>query len=127
MPLVRSAAGLWLVLFLAMLPPCRGGNEKPRRRAAGRIAGGGTPPVADGQICRSDRSVREAGGEAPVAAALGLARCQAAVGEYDKALETLATAAEKHPNAAMLEAERARLAFAGGDYHTADQAVGSRA
>src|SRR5262245_38063747 len=54
------------------------------------------------------------------AAALGAARCQAAVGERDKAVETLTAAANKYPKAAALPAEVALLAFERGDYAAAD-------
>src|SRR5262249_19735976 len=57
------------------------------------------------------------------AAALSVARCQAAVGERDKAVESLTAAGKKHPRAAALPAELALLAFERGDYAAADAAV----
>jgi tetratricopeptide (TPR) repeat protein len=59
----------------------------------------------------------------PVAAALGLARSQAAVGELKEAVETLTKAVKDHPQEADLHAELARLAFDRGDYKAADEAV----
>ena len=60
----------------------------------------------------------------PVAAALGLARCRAAVGKNEEAEKTLATAATKHPTAAELKAVLAELAFGRGDYPTAEKLAG---
>jgi tetratricopeptide (TPR) repeat protein len=59
----------------------------------------------------------------PVSAAIGLARCQASCGNRDAADATLGQAADAHPNAAALHAERAGLAFERGDYATARQHV----
>ena len=121
MPLVRSAAGLWLVLFLLCCPLVAVG-EKPVEEQPDESLAAARHLLLTGKYAEATEAYTKLEAKHAVAAALGLARCQAAVGEYEKALETLATAAEKHPKAAMLEAERARLAFAGGDYHTADQA-----
>jgi tetratricopeptide (TPR) repeat protein len=51
--------------------------------------------------------------------AVGIARCQEAAGQRDKAAETLTEAALKHPNAAVLPAELARLAHQRGDHQAA--------
>ncbi len=45
------------------------------------------------------------------AAALGLARCQAATGEYDEAIKTLADAVQRDAKSATLHAELAELEF----------------
>ncbi|MGH7140630.1 MAG: tetratricopeptide repeat protein, partial [Pirellulales bacterium] len=58
----------------------------------------------------------------PVAAAIGLARCQASRGERVDADATLLSAAE-HSGAAELHAERAALAFDRGDYDAARKYV----
>ena len=49
------------------------------------------------------------GAREPVAAAIGLARCLAATGENERAIETLSAAAAKHPADAALHAELAGL------------------
>lgn len=51
----------------------------------------------------------------PIAAQIGLARCQAGRGDRDAARQTLLTAAKTHPQAADLHAELAALAFDRGD------------
>lgn len=55
----------------------------------------------------------------PAEASLGLARCQASIGETELAVEVLEAAAQQSPNAATLPAELARLAFERGDYEAA--------
>ncbi len=55
----------------------------------------------------------------PVAVVLGLARCQAAQGQYDRAAAGLEAAAKKHPKAAALPAELAQLALDRGDHAAA--------
>ncbi|HEY6194183.1 MAG TPA: tetratricopeptide repeat protein [Candidatus Eisenbacteria bacterium] len=59
----------------------------------------------------------------PVAAAIGLARCRSEVGDYEEALRLLAAAATKHPDAAALPAEEARLEFERGDHDAAKHLV----
>ena len=59
----------------------------------------------------------------PVDSALGLARCQAAVGEYDKAVATLAAALKDHAKEAALPAELAKLAFERSQYDEAAKQV----
>ena len=58
------------------------------------------------------------GDDAPQAAS-GLARCQQATGEHEKAVATLTEAARQHPKSAALPAELARLAFERGDHQAA--------
>jgi cellulose synthase operon protein C len=52
--------------------------------------------------------------------ALGRARCQEAVGQREKAVETLTAAIKSHAAEAALPAELARLALARGDYPAAE-------
>ncbi len=64
----------------------------------------------------------------PIAAALGLARCQAATGKTEKAEETLRGAIKAKPDApplqrAALQADLAVLLFERGQYKEADEAV----
>jgi tetratricopeptide (TPR) repeat protein len=59
----------------------------------------------------------------PVAAVLGLARCQAAMGEVDKAEKTLRVALEKHSQAAALHAELALRLLQRGEHKAAGEAV----
>jgi len=66
--------------------------------------------------------------EGDASAALGVARCQSAVGELDQANATLTTAIENAADdagkpLAALHAELARLAFERGDYAAAEAAV----
>jgi tetratricopeptide (TPR) repeat protein len=59
----------------------------------------------------------------PVAAALGIAQAQSAVGEYDAAAKTLSDAAEKHSDHPEIPAQLACLAFSHGDYEGAARHV----
>jgi thioredoxin-like negative regulator of GroEL len=52
----------------------------------------------------------------PLAAAVGIARCQASTGQREDAAKTLADAIEKQPEAAVLLAEAAFLALQRGDH-----------
>ncbi len=79
----------------------------------------------EGKYAKAEEAYRQLPGEPSTAAALGVARCQEAVGERDKAVETIREAASKLPDAAALPAELARLAFERGDTQAADQAVAS--
>ena len=123
MSLVRLHVRLLLLLVCVFwFVPVARANEKPLDDKPDEALVAARHLLLTGKYAEATEAYDKLVEMHPVVAALGLARCQAAVGEYDKALETLAGAAEKHPDA-TLEAERARLAFAGGDYHTADQAV----
>src|SRR5205085_3592473 len=59
----------------------------------------------------------------PVEAAVGIARCQAAVGEYAKALETLRGASPKNEKSPTLPAEIAIRSLEMGDYDAASTAA----
>jgi tetratricopeptide (TPR) repeat protein len=59
----------------------------------------------------------------PEVAAIGIARCLAAVGEADKAIATLTAAAAKHPSDAALQAELAGLEFERGNHEAARKRV----
>jgi len=76
-----------------------------------------------GKYAEAEEAYAKLAADDLVAAALGLARCQAAVGKLDEAATTLAVAVEKHPDAADLHAQLAQLAFERGDYPTARTAV----
>jgi Tfp pilus assembly protein PilF len=56
-------------------------------------------------------------------AAVGIARCLAAVGNADQAIETLSAAASKHPDTAAIPAELAALELERGDYDAAQKHV----
>ena len=122
MPFVRYHAGLLLLVCMLGAPLDVRANEKPREDKPDEALVTARHLLLTGKYAEAAEAYAKLVEKHPVAAALGSARCQAAVGDYDKALETLAAAAEEHPDA-TLEAERARWAFAGGDYHTADKAV----
>lgn len=62
-------------------------------------------------------------GSDPVAAAVGLARCQRSRGDREAADRTLLAATQIHTKAADVHAERAALAFERGDYDAARQHV----
>src|SRR5262245_19219758 len=75
------------------------------------------PSLADGRAKLLARKYAEAeeilaktAADEPVPSALGIARCQISVGEYDKAAATLAGAYKDHAKEARLPAELAKLA-----------------
>ncbi|HVU87255.1 MAG TPA: tetratricopeptide repeat protein [Pirellulales bacterium] len=59
----------------------------------------------------------------PIEAAIGLARCRAAVGKRDEVAKLLADATAKRPQSAALQAEAARWALARGDLAAAGKAA----
>lgn len=60
---------------------------------------------------------------APIAVALGKARCQRATGDCGQAVRTLEAAIEKHSDSAILHAELALLKMERGDYPAAETAA----
>ena len=62
-------------------------------------------------------------GREPVATAIGIARCMAAVGEADQAVATLSAAAAKHPSEAALHAELGAVEFERGNHEAAEKQV----
>ena len=80
-----------------------------------------------GKYAEAEEAYQKLAATEPVAAALGLTRCQASTGQREQAVATLNAALEKQPakssDAAALQAELARLAFDRGDYPAAQQAV----
>ncbi|MGE0608619.1 MAG: tetratricopeptide repeat protein [Pirellulales bacterium] len=77
-----------------------------------------------GQFAEAEEAYAALAKPQPIAAALGQARCQAAVGEANKSAETLAAAAAQageEPASALLHAELARLAFESGEYPSAEK------
>ncbi|HEV3136897.1 MAG TPA: tetratricopeptide repeat protein [Pirellulales bacterium] len=74
----------------------------------------------EGKYAEAEDAYQAVAGEQPASAALGLARCQEAVGQREKAIETLTAAVKSHPDESALPAELARLALARGDYASAE-------
>lgn len=102
---------------LALGPLCRGAgplDDAPVAEAQ-RL-------FQEGKYAEAEDAYRALAAEHAVAAALGLAGCQEAVGRREQAVATLSQAAEKHTAAAALPADLARLAFARGDYKAAEAA-----
>ncbi|MBI3836811.1 MAG: tetratricopeptide repeat protein [Planctomycetia bacterium] len=105
--------GALLILGLQILPLCAEETaEAPIARAA-RL-------FQEGKYAESEDAYRALADEHGVKAALGLARCQEAVGEREKAAQTLTSAAKSHANESALPAELARLALVRGDYESAE-------
>src|SRR5262245_20485896 len=75
--------------------------------------------VVTGRYADAQREFERMAAQEPVAAAIGVARCRAAVGQNDEAIRGLTTAATQHPGAADVEAELAGLEFQRGDYNSA--------
>jgi tetratricopeptide (TPR) repeat protein len=73
-----------------------------------------------GKYSESEELYRQLGPE-NLAAALGAARCQIAVGRLDEAQAALTAARQQHPQAPTLPAELARLALDRGDYPAAER------
>lgn len=76
--------------------------------------------LAEGKYAEAQEAFEAQAEKHALDAALGVAACQQAVGERDKAVRTLEAAAKKLPGEAVLPAELARLALERGDR---DQAV----
>jgi tetratricopeptide (TPR) repeat protein len=76
-----------------------------------------------GKYAEAEEAYTQLAADQPVAAALGIARCHAAVGKLDEAAATLTAALDKQPDAADLHAQLAELAFERGEYAIAREAV----
>jgi cellulose synthase operon protein C len=74
----------------------------------------------EGKYAEAEDAYQAVAGDQATSVAVGLARCQEAVGQRKKAVETLTAAAKLHANDAALPAELARLALARGDYDSAE-------
>src|SRR5262249_4484857 len=72
--------------------------------------------LLEGKYAEAEDAYQALAGDNQVESAVGKARCQEAVGRREKAGETLAAAAQAHPDNASLPAESARLALIRGDY-----------
>jgi tetratricopeptide (TPR) repeat protein len=77
--------------------------------------------LLEGKYAEAQDAYRALAAEQGLRAAIGLARCQEATGHREQAALTLSEAAKKHPDAAALRAELARLALERGDYKLADE------
>ena len=111
----------WAVvgLLLAAAPIVARADE-PSKKPAGNLAAA-RKLLLTGKYAEAEESYQKLASEKPVEAALGIARCQASTGRRDDATAMLKAAAEKHPKAAGLAAELARLAFDRGDYPAAQE------
>ena len=99
----------------------------------GHLTSVAEPPVAETPLSAANRLFQEGKyaeaedgfrallGEASPAAAIGLARCQEATGQREKAVETLEKASQQQPKTPELPAQLARLAFERGDYKSAER------
>jgi tetratricopeptide (TPR) repeat protein len=72
-----------------------------------------------GRYAEARQSYERLAAQDPVTAAIGLARCDDAVGALDGAIRSLSAAAKGHPRAADLHAEWAALEFERGAYDSA--------
>jgi cellulose synthase operon protein C len=103
----------WLLAPIAMLAP-----------SALRAADPGAPsPLAaarrllnEGKYAESEEAFRGFQATEPVAAALGIARCQQATGHREKAVQVLTATFKEHASAAVLPTALAALALDRGDY-----------
>ncbi len=106
----------WLLAPIAMLAPSAlraADPETPSPLAAARRL------LNEGKYAEAEEAFRGQQAKEPVAAALGLARCQRSTGHRDKAVEILTAAFKEHASAAELPAELAALALERGDYAAA--------
>jgi tetratricopeptide (TPR) repeat protein len=113
--------GVWggAILALALLPVCSRAVERADETplaAARRM-------FQEGKYAEAEEAYRALPAEHAVAAALGLAGCQEAVGQREQAAQTLSEAAKKHVDAAALPAELARLALVRGDQKAAEESA----
>lgn len=111
----------WAVVgLLFAAAPIVARAEQPAKKPADNLAAA-RKLLLTGKYAEAEESYQKLSSEKPVEAALGIARCQASTGRRDEAAAMLKSAAEKHPKAAELTAELARLAFDRGDYPAAQE------
>ena len=101
-----------VLVFLAITAASSAGADDAPLAAARRLE-------QEGKYAEAEDAYRALAASDGSQAALGLARCQEAVGQREEAATTLSDAAKKHPDAASLPAELARLALARGDHAAA--------
>lgn len=116
-PCRSKVAGLWtacpiLLAIIWMAAAVQAADDEPAPLAQARLL------LLRGKYAEAEEEYAALLKMEPVAAAVGLARCQEAVGNLAAAGETLhkAAAGAEEPAAAILPAELARLAFDRGDY-----------
>ena len=107
--LVLASAALWLGSTVAMA-------DEQARADARRL-------LMTGKYAEAEEAYGRLRDLHPAQSAIGLARCQSAQGEYDKATATLTAATLAQPDVADLHAEIALLAFERGQYPQALEAA----
>lgn len=124
MAIVQTITKRAMLVAVAFLSPCvaTAAEDKRDELAAARVL------FLGGNYAEASEAYQALAEEYPADAALGTARCRAAVGELSGAIEALdealAQVGERPPPiAAWLYAERAKLAFDAGDYDTADKQI----
>lgn len=137
MPLLRitSIAGAWIgvlfgLVFVFPMQTCRrlwfllalSLAAAPTAVRAGEKLTDARRLLLTGKYAEALAAYEQLAAAEPVAAAVGIARSRAAIGEADEAEAVLKQALSAHP-AAELHAELARLAFDRGDYPTAAEQV----
>ena len=110
---VRVAGQLAL---LAVIAASASGAEAPEPASARHL-------YLAGKYAEAAEAYQALAGDAPVEAAVGLARCQVDRGELAVALATLTAALNDHPKSAPLHAELAGLLFGQGKHDEARQHV----
>ena len=106
---VRVAGQLAL---LAVIAASASGAEAPEPASARHL-------YLAGKYAEAAEAYQALAGDAPVEAAVGLARCQVDRGELAVALATLTAALNDHPKSAPLHAELAGLLFGQGKHDEA--------
>lgn len=110
----------WTVVLLLLAAAPAGAPAAEELASARKL-------LLTGKYAEAEEAYRKLAADEPVAAAVGLARCQASTGQRKQAVATLNAAVQREPaknsDAAVLQAELARLAFDRGDYPAAQQAV----
>ncbi len=114
---IAAWGGAWLALAF-----CRVGLAADEPAAEGPLAAAHRLSQ-EGKYAEAQDAYRALRAQNAVEAARGVAACQEAVGQREQAVQTLAEAAKKHPEAATLQAELARLALGRGDYEAADESA----
>ncbi len=109
-PLATLLNGLFVVCVLLLQLV-----ERPLFAAAPGDLAAARTLLDEGKYAEAEEAYRALVGHEPIVSTVGIARCQSSTGNRTAAAKTLADAAEKQPQAALLLAEGALLALERGD------------
>lgn len=100
----------WLLLAGGVI-----GQFSTRSLAAAADLAAARALLDGGKYAEAEEAYRSQSEQQPIAAAIGVARCQSSTGHRADAAKTLAAAAADHPESAAIQAEAAQLALDRGD------------